>query len=106
MSGTEADPARARAAWSGLRELVESEPAAGPSDPARAAARLRVSLRLQARGIAMMRMNLRRADPDAPDEIIERRLRAWLLDRPGARDGDGDGRPAPDRLARILADGA
>jgi Rv0078B-related antitoxin len=39
----------------------------------------------------LMRQNLRRAHPDAPEEAIERRLVAWLQDRPGAPHGDAAG---------------
>lgn len=43
-------------------------------------------------GVDLMRQNLRRADPDASPADIERRLEAWLRERPGAEDGDGVGR--------------
>lgn len=56
-------------------------------------ARLRAALDLHEDGVALMRQNLRRAHPDAPDEEIERRLGAWLRERPGAEHGDGVGRP-------------
>jgi len=38
-----------------------------------------------------MRQSLRRRDPAASDEEIERRLLAWLHDRPGAEHGDVSG---------------
>ncbi|MDP8968935.1 MAG: hypothetical protein M3N52_00155 [Actinomycetota bacterium] len=62
------------------------------------AARLRTALALFDDGVALMRQNLRRAHPDAPEEEIERRLRSWLQQRPGAEHGDGEGRPAKGRI--------
>lgn len=64
--------------------------AAMPDDEA---ARLRTALRLFDDGVALMRQNLRRADPDASQEEIARRLAAWLRRRPGAEYGDGVGIP-------------
>jgi hypothetical protein len=61
------------------------------------AARLRAALALFDDGVALMRQNLRRAHPDASEDEIERRLRTWLRDRPGAEHGDGVGRPVEDR---------
>jgi thiamine monophosphate synthase len=66
-------------------------------DDAAAAARLRAALEMFDDGVAMMRQNLRRADPDAAEEEIERRLRAWLRHRPGAEHGDAVDSPSPDR---------
>lgn len=65
-----------------------------------AAARLRLSLDLFETGVALMRQNLRRRAPDASEAEIERRLGAWLQERPGAERGDAEGRerrvvPAP-----------
>jgi hypothetical protein len=54
--------------------------------------RFQVVLDLAAAGEAMMRQNLRRRFPDAPDDEIERRLTEWFLTRPGAEHGDGAGR--------------
>jgi Rv0078B-related antitoxin len=51
----------------------------------------RTTLDLFETGLALMRQNLRRAAPEATDEEINRRLRAWLHDRPGAEFGDCDG---------------
>lgn len=62
------------------------------------AARLRTALALFDDGVALMRQNLRRAHPEASDEEIERRLRAWVRERPGAEHGDGVGRPAEGRI--------
>jgi Rv0078B-related antitoxin len=58
-----------------------------------AAARLRTTFDLFAAGVRMMRQNLRRRHPDASEEEIESRLRAWMSHRPGAEHGDGVGRP-------------
>jgi|CXWL01.1.fsa_nt_gi hypothetical protein len=44
-------------------------------------------------GVAIMRQNLRRRDPQATDDEIDRRLQEWLWERPGAEFGDGVGRP-------------
>lgn len=43
----------------------------------------------------MMRQNLRRRNPEASEEEIERGLLDWLHKRPGAEHGDGVGRPVP-----------
>ena len=43
-------------------------------------------------GVAMMRENLRRRSPAAPDSAIDEALAAWLLERPGAKHGDAPGR--------------
>lgn len=45
-------------------------------------------------GVEMMRQKLRRTHPDLTELEIEARLRAWLMDRPGAPFGDAVGRPA------------
>jgi hypothetical protein len=42
-------------------------------------------------GLALMRQNLKRADPEANDQEIDRRLRQWLHERPGAESGDCGG---------------
>jgi hypothetical protein len=44
-------------------------------------------------GVDMMAARLRRLHPDASPQDIERLLEAWLLERPGAEDGDGPGVP-------------
>lgn len=62
------------------------------------AARLRTALSLFDDGVALMRQNLRRAHPDASEAEIERRLRLWLRERPGAEHGDGVGDPAEGRI--------
>jgi hypothetical protein len=43
-------------------------------------------------GVDLMRQNLRRAHPDASTDEIDGRLQEWLLTRPGAEHGDGEGR--------------
>jgi hypothetical protein len=53
----------------------------------------RVTLDLFGTGLALMRQNLRRSDPEATEHEIERRLRQWLGHRPGAEHGDCAGRP-------------
>lgn len=62
------------------------------------AARLRTALALFDDGVALMRQNLRRAHPEASGEEIERRLRSWLRQRPGAEHGDGVGSAAEGRI--------
>lgn len=46
----------------------------------------------------MKRQNLRRQNPDATEEEIEEGVRDWLRRRPGAKHGDGVGRPRPKPL--------
>jgi hypothetical protein len=53
----------------------------------------RTALDLFDTGLDLMRENLRRSHREAGDKEIERLLRAWLLDRPGAEAGDCPGRP-------------
>lgn len=54
----------------------------------------RTTLDLFDTGLDLMRQNLRRSHPESGDADIERLLRDWLLDRPGAEFGDCPGRPA------------
>ena len=58
-------------------------------------ARLRTAAELHDVGVAMKRLNLRRAHPDADEAEITAMLTAWLHERPGAEFGDGVGRPVP-----------
>jgi hypothetical protein len=51
----------------------------------------RTTLDLHETGVALMRQNLRRADPQATDQEIHRRLCEWLHTRPGAELGDVGG---------------
>jgi hypothetical protein len=46
-------------------------------------------------GVEMMAATLRRRHPEASAEQLERLLEAWLLERPGAEEGDGPGVPIP-----------
>jgi hypothetical protein len=43
----------------------------------------------------MLRTRLRREQPGADDEEIERQVRRWLRHRPGAEHGDAEGRVVP-----------
>lgn len=62
--------------------------------PALPAARaFRVTLDLFETGVQLMRQNLQRADPGADEQEIDRKLRTWLRERPGAEFGDSPGRP-------------
>ena len=61
------------------------------------AERLRLAFDMFAAGEEMMRLQLRREDPQASAEIIESRLFEWLQKRPGAEDGDAFGKAVPVR---------
>jgi hypothetical protein len=64
------------------------------TDHARAAVlRLRQAFELFEAGERLMRQNLRRRYPDETPEVIEQRLSAWLMIRPGAEHGDAEGTP-------------
>lgn len=52
----------------------------------------RMTLDLFEAGVNLMRQNLRRAHPQAPEDEIDRLLRQWLGQRPGATFGDSIGR--------------
>lgn len=58
-----------------------------------AAQRLRLALDMFDVGEQMQRARLRREHPDASDEEIDAKVRAWLRRRPGAEHGDF---PGPD----------
>jgi len=60
---------------------------------ASAARAFRLTLDLFDTGLQLMRQNLCRIDPHADQEEIDRRLRAWIRERPGAEYGDCPGRP-------------
>jgi hypothetical protein len=62
------------------------------STPSSVADAFRTTLDLFETGLDLMRQNLRRSHPRARDEEIERLLRDWLLQRPGAESGDCPGR--------------
>lgn len=53
----------------------------------------RTTLDLFDTGLDLMRQNLKRSHPEAGDEEIDRLLRQWLHERPGAELGDCPGRP-------------
>ena len=59
-----------------------------PSPAPSIADAFRTTLDLFQAGVDLMRQNLRRSHPEARENDIERLLRAWLLDRPGAECGD------------------
>ena len=62
-------------------------------EQAAVAERLRQTFDLFEAGLSMTRARLRRESPDADEQEIERQLRAWLAQRPGAEYGDAPGRP-------------
>lgn len=53
---------------------------------------LRTAFDLCEFGENLMRQNLRREHPGANDAEIEQLIREWLLERPGAEEGDATGR--------------
>ena len=57
-----------------------------------APARMRITLQLADAGFEMMRLTLKRRYPRASPERLEREFRLWLTRRPGAEDGDAEGR--------------
>ena len=64
----------------------------GPRSTADVAAAFRTTVGLFETGVAMKRQSLHRSHPGASEEEIERRLRRWLHERPGAEYGDSPGR--------------
>jgi hypothetical protein len=62
------------------------------ADPSAPVTRFLVALDLWATGVAIRRPAIRRAEPEASAEEVERQVKAWLMERPGAERGDG---PAP-----------
>ncbi len=58
-----------------------------------AAARLRLALDMFTTGEDMVRERMRRVHPDWTERQIEEQIGAWLRERPGAENGDGEGRP-------------
>ena len=75
-------------------------PAPGESTAPSVADAFRTTLDLFGTGLDLMAQNLRRSHPDAGDEEIERLLRQWLLDRPGAATGDCAGQTDESRAGR------
>lgn len=65
-----------------------------------AAEKLRITLDLAEAGVDMMRENLRRRHPGMDAGELERRLVAWLRERPGAAMGDAHGRPSRRKFER------
>lgn len=64
------------------------------SDELTPAERFRAACALSDAAIVLVRARLRRERPGAPDSEIEELLEAWLMERPGAKNGDGVGRPS------------
>ena len=58
------------------------------------AEKLRAALELHEVGVALMRQNLRRRNPNASAADIEELLLAWVRTRPGAEHGDAVGPPS------------
>ncbi|MDP8968489.1 MAG: hypothetical protein M3N04_07810 [Actinomycetota bacterium] len=58
------------------------------------AARLRIALELHALGEQMFRQRLRRERPGITAAELDRAVRAWLRERPGAEHGDAIGPPS------------
>jgi hypothetical protein len=63
-----------------------------PSPTSPVAVALSATLDLFETGLNLMRQNLRRSQPGASEEEIDRLLQEWLLHRPGAEAGDSPGR--------------
>jgi hypothetical protein len=82
---------------SGIGSLQESGTIRAMDDDSAArellADKLRLALVMSSEGFEMKREQFRRRFPAADDDEIDRRLRAWLQERPGAEYGDGVGRP-------------
>ena len=57
-----------------------------------AAEGLSLALELCEAGIEMREQRYRREHPEADDAAVEAFMRVWLMDRPGAPDGDAVGR--------------
>ena len=70
------------------------------SSVAAAARSFRLTLDLFDAGVRLMRQNLRRSDPRADQQEVDRQLLTWMRKRPGAEHGDCPGRPV-DVRARI-----
>ena len=58
-----------------------------------ASKRLRLALDMYVTGEALMRQNLARRNPSASESELRALLAEWLLERPGAAEGDAAGRP-------------
>ncbi len=66
---------------------MASEPAPSTTE------RFQLALDLYDLGERMLRQKLRRRRPEATDAEIDAAITAWLVHRPGAEHGDGDGVP-------------
>lgn len=62
---------------------------------AQAAANLRTAFDLFTAGVRLQRQNLRRRHPEASEQEIDRLLKAWMQERPGAEHGDAMGKVVP-----------
>jgi hypothetical protein len=82
-------PRRGVSFWTSCADTGDSRM---PSSPQTVADAFRTTLDLFDTGLDLMRQNLRRAHPEASDEVVLRLLREWLLVRPGAESGDCPGR--------------
>ena len=65
-----------------------------------AAARLRLALDMFSTGEGLARERMRRVHPDWSEREIDEQIGAWLRDRPGAENGDSEGRPV-ERTNRV-----
>jgi hypothetical protein len=63
------------------------------SQDAAAAVRLRLALDMFATGEGLARQRMRRLHPEWTAGEIDEQIAAWLRERPGAENGDGEGRP-------------
>jgi hypothetical protein len=70
------------------------------SERAAIAERFQTALALFELGERMLRQRLRRRHPKASDAQIDESVEAWLRHRPGAEDGDAEGRSVPWPRAR------
>lgn len=57
----------------------------GPDSPGQ---RLRLALEMFDFGVRMQRLRLQRQHPDVDETGIDELMNAWMLDRPGATNGD------------------
>lgn len=73
--------------------MAEETEATDPSPATTQRTGLQRAFDLYEFSVAVMRQNLRRRHPEASEEEIEERLRAWKLERPGAEHGDAGGPP-------------
>jgi hypothetical protein len=62
-------------------------------DAVAAVERIRLALDMYATGEALMRQRICREHPDLLPAEVEARLCDWLQTRPGAEQGDAEGRP-------------